>query len=260
MSRVIVRQFFNIVALVATLVINGLSGAGLLNNQSPAEISNRLANLFVPANYVFSVWGVIYTLLIGFVVYQALPAQRTNKLIDRVGWWFVASCVANCVWIFLFHWNQFGWSVLAMLALLASLLTIYVRVGVGVTAARGGNFWWVQLPFSVYIGWITVATVANVAYALFDAGNTALLGIDGAIWATLMLVVAGGITLGLVWTRRDIGYALVIIWATVGVYVAQAATPLVAYTALGVAILVGVVLAARLLTGRGGAVRSLASA
>ncbi|MBL8156325.1 MAG: tryptophan-rich sensory protein [Anaerolineae bacterium] len=240
MNRDVLRQFVNIVALVATVIVNGLSQGLPLNGQTPAQISNRLPILFVPDNYVFSIWGLIYTLLIGFVVYQALPSQRENPTFRKIGYWFALSCAANIGWIFLFHWNQFGWSVLAMLALLGSLLMIYMRIGIGVTAVRGAMRWWVHTAFSVYLGWITVATVANIAYALFDAGWNGF-GISGEVWTVVMLIVATGITGFMVLMRRDWAYSAVIIWALIGIVVKQAGTPVVATTA---GIMVAAVLAA----------------
>lgn len=231
MNRDMLRQFIVIMAFSATLIVNALSNALPLNGQTPADISNRLANLFVPANYVFSIWGVIYTLLIGFVIYQALPSQRTNPLLRQIGYWFVLSCAANITWIFLFHWNQFAWSVLAMLVILFALVMIYIRVGVGTVKLKGAQRWWVQLPFSVYLGWVSVATIANIAYTLMDAGQPNFLGIAGATWATVMLIVAMLLTATLILTRRDLAYSLVIIWALIGIVVAQAETPQVANTA-----------------------------
>ena len=249
MNRDIIRQFLNIVALVATLVVNYLSNALPLNGQPPAEISNRLPTLFVPANYVFSIWGVIYTFLIGFVIYQALPSQRQNPLLRKIGYWFVASCLANITWIFLFHWNQFGFSILAMFALLVSLIAIYTRIGVGLTLVKGAARWLIHTPFSIYLGWITVATVANITYWLYDIQWDGF-GIGQPIWAILMLVVATGVTLTLIVTRRDVAYSAVIIWALIGIVVKQAATPAVATTAAVMAGVVAVALVARFLASR----------
>jgi hypothetical protein len=245
MNRDMLRQFIVIMAFSATLIVNALSNALPLNGQTPADISNRLANLFVPANYVFSIWGVIYTLLIGFVIYQALPSQRTNPLLRQMGYWFVLSCAANITWIFLFHWNQFAWSVLAMLVILVALTMVYIRVGVGTLNLKGAQRWWVQLPFSVYLGWISVATIANIAYTLMDAGQPNFLGIAGATWATAMLIVAMLLTAVLIFTRRDLAYSLVIIWALIGIVVAQAETPQVANTAAVMIVMIAAAWATR---------------
>jgi hypothetical protein len=230
MSGDTLRRFLNVVALVSTLVVNGLANALPINGQTTAEISNRLPILFVPANYVFSIWGLIYTLLLGFGIYQALPAQRDNALVRRIGYWFIISCVANITWILMFHYNQFALSMVAMLVLLGSLITIYRRI----RAERGprtlGERIWVYGAFSVYLGWITVATIANAAYVLFDAQWNGF-GIADTVWTVLLLLVAGGLTSYILLTRRDLAYAAVILWALVGIVIKQAAIAPVAVAA-----------------------------
>lgn len=250
MNRDVVRQFVNIVALVFTLVINSLSQALPLNGQTSAEIANRLPIFFVPANYVFSIWGVIYTLLIAFIVYQALPSQRENPYVRRIGYWFALTCLANGTWLVLFHYNQFALSMVAMVVLLAALLVIYTRIGIGKEAVSRGVHWCVHIPFSTYLGWITVATVANAAYVLYDAGWNGF-GISGEVWAAVMLVVAAAITLTIIVTRRDVAYSMVLLWALVGIVVKQSDAPLVAGTAAAVAVVILLTLVWRLFSGRG---------
>lgn len=249
MTRDVIRQWVNMLALVGMLIANGASEAIPLNGQTSAEIANRLPILFVPANYVFSVWGIIYTLLIGFGLYQALPSQKENPTIRRIGYWFALTCAANGIWLVLFHYNLFALSMIAMLILLVGLLAIYTRIGAGQTKLSMRETWLIQIPFSTYIGWITVATVANAAYVLYDAGWNGF-GIDGAIWATVMLVVATAVTLTIIFTRSDIAYTAVIVWALAGIVVKQSPTPLVAGTAAVMAVVVVVALVASRIRGR----------
>ncbi|MEP6989051.1 MAG: TspO/MBR family protein [Chloroflexota bacterium] len=251
MNRDFFRQFINIVALVFVLVMNGLSEAIPLNGQTSAQISNRLPIFFVPANYVFGVWGVIYTLLIVFVIYQALPSQRENPYLRKIGYWFALTCVANGVWLVLFHYNQFALSMVAMLILLAALIVIYTRIEIGRGAVRNATRWCIQIPFSTYLGWITVATVANAAYVLYDAKWNGF-GISGEVWAAIMLVVATVITLTIIVTRRDVAYTAVLLWALVGIVIKQSAAPLVAGTAAVVAVVILLTLIWRLVKGQGG--------
>jgi benzodiazapine receptor len=229
MNRDVIRQGVNILALIATLIVNFLSNALPINGQTAAQIANRLPILFVPANYVFSVWGVNYILLIGFTIYQALPAQRENPLLRRVGYWFALSCAANIIWLFLFHYNQFALSMVAMIVLLVALITIYRRVHSGNVFSTADRIW-VQGTFSVYLGWITVATVANAAYVLFDAGWDGF-GIAATTWTIIMLLVATAITGYMILTYADWAYAAVIVWALVGIVVKQVDTQVVALTA-----------------------------
>lgn len=250
MNKDALRQIINIVALVVTLIANGMATTGQLGGQPTAEIANSLPILFVPANYVFSIWGLIYTLLIGFVVYQALPSQRTNPMLRKIGWLFVLSCAANATWLIMFQNRLFPLSMVAMVVLLLTLIAVYTRLGVGQVAVSNRERWLVHIPFSVYLGWITVATVANASYVLYDAGWDGF-GISGAVWATIMLVVAGGISLAMIYQRRDVAYTAVLLWALIGIANKQAETQLVAGTALAVAVVLVIALAARWFTTRG---------
>jgi len=244
MTRDSIRQAVNIVALVATLIVNTLSNALPINGQTAAQISNRLPVLFVPANYVFSIWGLIYILLIGFIVYQALPAQRHNALLRRISPWFVLSCAANITWLLFFHYNQFVLSMVVMLVLLYALITIYRHVRAANAAASRAESVWVRGTFSVYLGWITVATIANAAYTLLDAGWGGF-GIADTTWTVLLLLVAAALTAYILLTRRDLAYAGVILWALVGIVVKQSAIAPVAITA---GLMVAVVLVAAVIS------------
>ena len=226
----IVRQVVNVVAVIGTLVVNGLANALPLNGLTTGEISDRFDVYFVPAGYVFSIWGLIYLGLIGFAIYQALPAQRENPRLRSVGYLFAFSCAANVAWLFLWHYEQFLWSVMAMVALLLSLILIYLRLGIGRIEVSTAERWLVQVPFSVYLGWVTVATVANVTSVL-DYVSWGGWGIAPQVWAVIMLVVGTGIATAVGLTRGDVAYMLVIVWAFVGIAVKHAATPTVAIAA-----------------------------
>jgi hypothetical protein len=236
----VLRQVVNVVAFVVTLVVNGLANALPLNGQTTAMISDSFPVRFVPAGYVFAIWGVIYLALTAFVVYQALPGQRANPLLRRVGWLFALSCALNSAWIFLWHWELFPLTLLVMAGLLVTLIAIYLRLDIGRAAVTLRDRLLVHLPFSIYLGWITVATIANATDLLYWLGwNGAPLAPE--VWAALLLLVATGITLAVLWTRRDVAYAAVIVWAFVGILVKQADAPLVAYTAGLTAALIAVV-------------------
>ncbi|MCB0129237.1 MAG: tryptophan-rich sensory protein [Caldilineaceae bacterium] len=228
------RQILVLVAIVATIVVNGLANALPINGQQTGDISDRFDVFFVPAGYVFSIWGVIYLALIGYGIFQAMPAQRENPRLRTIGYLFVLSCVANIVWIFLWHYELFPLTLAAMLVLLGSLIAIYLRLGTGVTTAGRGETWFVRLTFSIYLGWITVATIANVT-SLLDYLGWGGFGLAPALWAVIMLVV--GAVVGLFFSLRlgDIAYVLVLVWAFVGIAVKHSGTPLVAWTAAGLA-------------------------
>ena len=243
------RQFAVIVVTLATIAINGLATGLPLNGQSTGEISDRFPSLFTPAGYVFSIWGVIYLGLLAYMVYQALPSQRANPRLRSIGWLYVVSGMANSVWIFLWHYNQFAWSLVVMLVLLASLIGIYLRLSPFTRRVGAAERWTTHIPFSIYLGWITVATVANVATVLLDWNWTGG-PLSPALWAILMIAVAT--VLGLIFALREVNpaYVFVLVWAFAGIAVKQSATPAVAWTAIAAAILLVVAIVAGWLRSR----------
>ncbi len=230
MNRDNVRQVINLLAVAATLVVNGLANALPLNGHSTGEISDQFKVYFVPAGYVFAIWGVIYIGLIAWAIYQALPAQRENPHFRRLGYWLALSCLANIVWLFLWHYEVFGLTIVVMLVLLLSLIVIYWRLGIGRRSITAAERWCVSIPVSIYLGWITVATIAN-AVDVLDCLSWNGWGIAPEIWAVIMLVAGLGLAVAMSFTRGDIVYPLVLVWAFVGIAVKQAGTPLVANTA-----------------------------
>jgi benzodiazapine receptor len=236
-----VRQVINVVATLLVLVVNGLANSLPINGQTSGEISDRFQVYFVPAGYVFSIWGLIYLALIAFSIYQALPAQRNNPHLRSIGYLYALSCAANAVWLFLWHYEIFVLTVFVMLALLLLLIAIYLRLGIGRTRVSAAETWLVRVPFSIYLGWITVATVANVT-TLLDYLNWGGWGLSPEAWAVIMLVAAAAIASAVSLTRGDIAYILVIVWAFIGIAVKQAATPVVAWTAILMAVVVALTL------------------
>lgn len=230
MKKDTLRQIVNVLALVATVVVNGLANALPLNGQTTGEISDRFDVYFVPAGYVFSIWGLIYLALSAFGVYQALPSQRDNPRLRRVGYLFALSCAANVAWLFLWHYEVFPLTLVAMVALLLLLIAVYLRLGIGRTEVSTVEKWLVRVPFSIYLGWITVATIAN-ATSLLDYLNWSGWGISPQAWTVIMLVAGAGIASAVSLTRGDVAYTLVIAWAFAGIGVKHAGTPVVATAA-----------------------------
>lgn len=230
MKKDTLRQAVNLLAVIATITINGLANALPLNGQTTGEISDRFQVYFVPAGYVFSIWGLIYVGLVGFAIYQALPGQRDNPRLRRIGYLFALSCLANIAWLFLWHYERFPLTLVAMLTLLLLLIAIYLRLDIGRVQIPAAEKWLVHVPFSIYLGWVSVATIANVTMVLHYL-NWSGWGISPEVWTVIMLVAGLGIASAVGFTRGDIAYMLVIVWAFVGIAVKQAGTPLVATSA-----------------------------
>lgn len=220
------RQISVGLSVLATLVVNALANILPINGQNTGAISDRFHVYFVPAGYVFSIWGIIYIGLIAFAIYQALPAQRENPRLRASGWWVSLGGLANIAWIFLWHYEHFVLTLVAMLVLLGTLIMTYLRLGTGRSKAPTIETWMAGVPFSIYLGWITVATVANITEVL-DFVKWNGFGIAPEIWMGIVLAAVLIIAALMSFTRRDIAYALVILWALAGISVKQASVPAV---------------------------------
>lgn len=245
------RQLINIIALVATLVFNWLATTGQINNTSTGELSDKYPVLTTPAGYAFSIWGVIYLGLIAYVIYQALPSQRANARVRGLDRLFVASSLANIGWLLAWHYEQLALSLVVMLALLAVLISIYLRLARSRTQASTTERLVVDLPFSIYLGWISVATIVNATVVLYAAGwNGAPLTPE--LWAALVLLVGAGLAALIGLRQRDPAYAAVIAWAFAAIVVKQSAMLVVATAAVTAGAAALVMLAALVLRLRRG--------
>jgi hypothetical protein len=220
----------NLLTLAVTLVMNFLANALPLNGRTTGEISDAFsANVFVPAGYVFSVWGLIYAGLIAFAAYQLSPAGRGSAAVRSVAGWFALSGVANSAWIVLWHYGVFGATMLVMLVLLVALCMIVARLAVARTISAADR-WLVYVPFSVYLGWISVATIANASIFLLDLGWTGA-PIGMAAWAIVMLGLVTALGTWMVLARGNVAYTAVLVWAFVGIALRQSALPPVSQVA-----------------------------
>ena len=225
-----------IAAFILVIVVNSMANGIPLGGQTTGEISAKYPSLFTPAGSTFAIWGLIYLLLTAFVIYQALPAQRSNQKIARISTLFIVSCLANAVWIFVWHYDLLWLSLLLMAAILLSLVQIYRSLDAAGPAASKGEWLFLRLPFSVYTGWITVATIANISCVQIAMGWDDV-GLSASDWTLLKLAIAGAIGATVVIRIGDVAYALVIAWAAYGIASRQVATPEVAGAAATLAVL-----------------------
>jgi len=210
----------NILGFILTVVMNFLAVGLPLNGKTTQELSDQYPNLFVPAGYVFAIWSVIYTLLLIFTIYQTLPRNRESPIFEEIAWWFIISSLANSIWIVFWHYEQLLLSLLIMFTLLISLIIIYTRLDIGRKSISRDVKLAVHVPFSVYLGWITVATVANVTAFLVSV-NWDGFGINEGIWTAIVLLVATIIAVIILIQRKDVAYGLVPVWAFFGIVMKQ---------------------------------------
>lgn len=241
----VILRISNILAFSLMIIFNFLAGSTtLIGGQDTAAVSNANFTLITPAGYVFSIWGIIYTLLGIFIIYQALPSQKGRDYQKKIGWLFVLNSLINIVWLILWQYEQIIFSVVLMFILLVTLIAIYLRLDIGKSNVALVEKIAVHLPFSTYLGWITIATIANVATMLVSI-NWDGFGISPEIWASVIIIIALLVSLSVILTRKDIAYSLVIVWAFIGISAAQTNSNIVTLTqisAIFVLLVLGVVL------------------
>lgn len=224
----LVFSVINLLGFLGTIVVNWLANALPINNRTTGELADLYPNLFVPAGLTFSVWGIIYLLLAIFIVYQVIPSVRRDAqrgaFIGRLWLLFFISCLANIGWIFAWHYELVALSLVIMLVLLGSLMAIYLRLQIGKSDASKAERYFVHLPFSVYLGWITIATIANVTAFLVDIGWNRF-GLGEQFWAVVMIIAGTAIALAVLLTRRDIYFCLVVGWALLGILLKRLSLP-----------------------------------
>lgn len=216
-----------LLSIVLTIVTNLLANIIPFNNITTAEISDSFKVFFVPAGYVFSIWGVIY---IGLIVYGIYQLRNNYKVLKELSWYIVLSGLLNSLWIILWHYNFIPSTLPIMLALLLVLIKIYVTINKETDVTKNFN-WFVKIPFSIYLGWITVATVANATVFLNYFGFENLV-LSGVIWSALLIIVAMLLAIYSLVKHMDFAYALVIVWATVGIAVKFSDVAVILYSSL----------------------------
>ena len=236
----------NLSGFILTIILNGLANGLPINGKTTGELSDLYPNLFVPTGLTFSIWGLIYLLLLIFITYQLIESFRksgNSKAVAAIGPWFFISSVANASWILAWHYVLPFLSLIIMIILLISLSKIYLNLQ-GIKDDMPTNKQYFIYPvFSIYLGWITVATIANTTAVLVDLGWKG--GAFGeANWTILMLSIAVGIGVYFLIVKKDFFYALVIIWALYGIYLKRSAAQIIeaniiSTTQAGLAILVG---------------------
>ena len=221
-------QAGNLVFAFLTIGINIAANALPLNNKNTGVLSDNLPNLFVPSGLTFAIWGIIYVLWIVFALYQARDWISKKDIpmpyLKQIHGFFIISSLANIAWIFLWHYEYPVLCLLPMIILLLSLLAIYQRLGIGKTPVSRNEKLAVHVPFSVYLGWITVATIANVTGALITLGYDGLPLGTQQLWTYLVLAVGVLIGLLVLWQRKDIAYAFVLVWAYFGILIKRLGT------------------------------------
>ena len=199
------------VAYITMVVMNFLANGLPLNNRTTGAISDAYPNIFAPAGPAFSIWGLIYLLLGAYVLFQFVKKDRkTEDLLKKINPLFIATSLANTSWIFAWHYDFIGLSVLIM----ATLLFLLIRIADILRTEQFNSLkkLLIWAPFSVYFGWITIASIANITVFLVSIGWNRF-GIADSVWTSIILLV--GALIGILRMHKDknIAYGIVLVWA-----------------------------------------------
>ncbi len=238
-------SILNLLGFLGTIIVNILANALPINNKTTGALSDQYPNLFVPAGFTFSIWGLIYILLAIFAIYQLKVAIRKDtqqsSFLEKIGPFFFVSSIANIGWIFAWHYEVVSLSLLLMLLLLGCLIAIYIRLNIGKSSSTKSEKYLIHLPFSVYLGWITIATIANVTALLVDL-NWDKFGLGEQFWAVGVIAIGIAISLSVLFTRKDIFYCLVVDWALLGILIKRLAVDDVPDDSVIIITIIGLVL------------------
>jgi len=242
---VLILSILNLLGFLGTVAVNALANILPINNITTGALSDLYPNLFVPTGLTFAIWGLIYVLLGIFVIYPLIPSVRRDPqkvdFVQKIGPLFFISCLANIGWIFAWHYQILPLSLIFMLILLGCLLFIYLRLNVGKSETTRAERYFAHLPFSVYLGWITIATIANVTALLVNT-NWNTWGLGEQFWAVAVIIVGIAIALSMLFTRKDIYYSLVVDWALLGILLKRLSVTTVPDQSVVIVTIVGLVL------------------
>lgn len=206
-------RYLNVLGLIFMMTMNVLAVFLPLGGKTTGELSDLYPNLFVPAGFTFAIWSLIYILLITLVLY--LWSSHGSTSLSKVGPWLVLNMLCNGLWIVAWHYEQVIISLLIMLALLTTLLLMYTRLDIRYDEYQRKT-WLAYVPVSVYLGWISVATIANFTTVLVHYNMEISPAADDVV-ASIMVGIAVVLGLTMLYRRKDIFYAGVIAWACYGI-------------------------------------------
>lgn len=229
-----IRQIIVIVATAGVIFVNYLAATGVVNNKTTGELSDKFSTEITPAGYAFAIWSLIYLGLIAFSIYQALPTNTDNKLFQKIRPAYILNCVANAAWIYAWHYELIPLSLLIMLALLGTLIFINKVL---IDAESTADIITAKVPFNIYFGWITVATILNVSITFVYFGvkfPPTATSITGAV----LILIATTLGVLLRFKISSAFYPLTIAWGLTAIAVKQSGdTIVVVATAIGVILL-----------------------
>jgi hypothetical protein len=229
-----IRQILVPIATIGVIFVNYLAGTGRINNVTPEVISDKYPTIITPAGYAFAIWSLIYVGMIGFSIYQLLPSQTDNPRFRAIRTVYLLNCVANCAWIYLWHYEM----IIAALGVIFLLLATLVYINLHVKDTENtAEIWLAKIPFSIYFGWVTVASILNATIALVYLGVSTS-DFTAQVLGAGLIVIAVVLGILMRFKLKLTAYPIAVAWALTAIAVAHGGkTILVVTSAIGVIIL-----------------------
>ncbi len=209
-------QLAVVLATVGTIILNLLANIIPYGGQQTAVISDKYLTYFTPAGYVFAIWGVIYIGLIAYALYHLQLQMGKYDWWKPAVPWFVLAAITNVSWLFAWHYEQLGLSVIIMVGFLVTLIKVYLHLEIGKYPVSAKTKWMVHMPISIYLGWVSVALIGNIAAALVQSGWDGF-GVSPVLWSVIMISIAVALSQTVLWLRNDYAFACVAVWAILGI-------------------------------------------
>ncbi|WP_322907612.1 tryptophan-rich sensory protein [Paenibacillus sp. SGZ-1009] len=234
MGKLNMYRWLNVLGIAAVLVVNYMASALTLFGRDTGQISDQYELYITPAGYAFSIWSIIYVLLIGFIIYQFRDRDDSQEAVLTIGPWLFLNSLCNMGWLLLWHSLQLEIAVLVIVLLLVTLIIPYVKIR-RIVHPTIAQIWFVKLPYSIYMGWVSVATILNIGIAL-NKNEWSGFGLSPTVWSVIGLIVGALIALVISYRFRDSIYPLVFVWAYVAIAVKHPDLQIVWWSAIVIAV------------------------
>lgn len=250
MKKIRILSILNFIALLLHIAMSAAVQTKQFNNRDVAEVSNMFPTLFTPAGFTFSIWGIIYLTLMAMCIHHIAVSFRQNashadnKAITKMGGWFILNNIATAAWLYVWTHLQIAIAEILIVIQLISLVAIHSRLDIYAINRPLSNKIFTQVPLSIYLGWISIATIANTAVYLTSLHWSGW-GLPADAWTLIMIIIALVLSIAMIFLRDNVFFALVVVWALAGIFFRQHQTyyPMVDTTALiSFALIIGAIL------------------
>ncbi len=204
-----------LISVLLNIAVNVLSNYFLINGKTIEEITRHYDNMFTPAGFTFSIWGIIYLSYLAYAFYQLLPSQRANPIYDRLAPGFIMANILGSVWLIVFSYELISLSLLVIITLLITAIILFRKVNEAASPKKCRKS--IIIPFSLLFGCISVATLANfsawLVYMGWAGGEQ-----EQRTWTVMLILIAiaAGVYVSLKY--KDWLYPLVVVWACLGIW------------------------------------------